>query len=308
MGLFGKKREPLEVAVPALARAAFAERGMETTIEFGLTPDDTMLVGADKRVYPLFNLLVICRPEPERRWKALVERHAAAMLAAENDAPAEQLGADLLRARLRTRLVRHFDDDPFPIDVAYARPFAPGLVLALCIDNPEAVATLNSSTVAELAIGLDEAYRVGQANTDGEPIAEHSELGGDIWLVGGESLFIASKAAGFDVVLDRFSGPAPLGVVFAVPQRSLLVYLVPSRPDHVGSIGRMMHVVDRIARDAETTMPGGLLSADLFYRSADGEVERIGGRQPDSQNLAIDATGRFGAVLEALRAEESTGD
>jgi hypothetical protein len=126
--------------------------------------------------------------------------------------------------------------------------------------------------------------------------------------VGGESLFIASKAAGFDVVLDRFSGPAPLGVVFAVPHRSLLIYLVPTRPDHLGSIGRMMHVVDQIARDADTTMPGGLLSADLFYRSADGEVERIGGRQPESNELAIDATGRFSAVLETLRAEGSAGD
>jgi hypothetical protein len=298
IALFGRKdqaQQDVPLAVATIARQLLTERGFETTIDLAKDPLDPHLMGADGWVYPLYNLILSCKEEPPRKWRAVVANHLTRILSSRANQPADELDAEMLRRQVRTRLLSAVKDDR--VDLSYARPFAPGLIVALCIDYPETVRTIGSSTVSKLSLTPEDAFRAGQENTNAEPIDEKSEIAPGVWALGGASLFIASKVADLDALIQTSIGPAPDGIVFAIPHRSMVVYAKPEGPGFARAVETLLTAVDKMARDPNAALPGGLLSGAIYY-SHDGTVDLIGGRAKDSGELQIDSFGRFGEVLE----------
>ncbi|GGK84089.1 hypothetical protein GCM10007382_00040 [Salinibacterium xinjiangense] len=298
IALFGRKnpaQEDVPSAIARIARQHLAELGFETTIDLVKEPLNPHLMAADGLVFPLYNLIGSCRDQPQRKWRVIVANHLAKILSSRANQPPEQLDAGMLRRQVRTRLLSAGEDGQ--IDLSYARPFAPGLVIALCIDYPEAVETINSSTISKLSLTPDEAFRAGQENTNAEPIDERTEIAPGVWALAGASLFVASKVIDLDALIHTSIGPAPDGIVFATPHRGLLVYVKPEGPDFAEAVQTLLIAVDNMARDSNASLPGGLLSPAVYYIN-EGTVDVIGGRATDNDQLHISASGRFGELLE----------
>lgn len=177
---------------------------------------------------------------------------------------------DELRASIRTRLVR-------PDEVrTYAREFVDGLVVALAVDGATSVQLHTDKSLTKSPVAVDELYRLGQANTDAEPVEEVFQIEDDIYGITGDSFFIASKAANFPALLGTI-GPAPLGVAFAPLNRSLVLYTIikGAGAEWMGPVMALAQRVDSLVKDDEFEHPGGLLSDTIFYWAPDGRVEYL---------------------------------
>lgn len=292
MGWFGRgKGDGNAPSLVELAHRTLAELGVETRID-GDADDlgSVRLVAASGQVYLLGNLAEQVRDERPRRRDAIVAAHFDRMLRAEREPDAEDLGADALRDRIRLRLMVESVAGEMP-DLSYARPFAPGLVLGLCVDNPTTVVTLSASTIPKLALGVDELFAIGQLRTGDEPIDAHTEMAPGMHVVEGDSLFTASKAANMP---DLF-GPVPHGIVFAVPNRHLLLAVPIVGPESIAAIrtmaGAFVHMLEHV------THPGGVLSPHLLF-SHSGEVSVVSDFDGDGGALRLLMDERLRAALE----------
>ena len=168
---------------------------------------------------------------------------------------------------------------------SYARPFPGGLALGLCLDFPNTVTTVTDQHLEKYPIGLDELYHYGQINTDGEPIDEQGPCG-PFTGIGGESLFIASKAAHVANLVSTLRIDAPHGLFFAIPERSILLY-APADPGSVTQ--QYLRLLDYLRIDFMRRFranPARTLSKDLFYCGPDGEFGTITrSDHPDVQEL-----------------------
>jgi hypothetical protein len=150
------------------------------------------------------------------------------------------------------------------------------VVRVLSIDLPDAVKTLTDSAVAGLALPLGELWDIGQRNTDAKPIDDQgTTANGQVGVLTGASMFIASKAAHMDAFVSTVIGPAPRGVIFAIPSRSTLLYGVVSPATVLWQLDALTRVVDRCAHDPGFFNPGGVLSALTYFWSPDGTVETL---------------------------------
>ena len=168
---------------------------------------------------------------------------------------------------------------------SYARPFPGDLALGLCLDFPNTVTTVTDQHLEKYPIGLDELYHYGQINTDGEPIDEQGPCG-PFTGIGGESLFIASKAAHVANLVSTLRIAAPHGLFFAIPERSILLY-APADPGSVTQ--QYLRLLDYLRIDFMRRFranPAHTLSKDLFYCGPDGEFGTITrSDHPDVQEL-----------------------
>lgn len=212
-----------------------------------------------------------------------IERWVAFIMESGRIAEQSVTDADELRQRVRTRIIpANLAANPH---LSYARPFPGGLALALCLDFPNTVTTVSNGHLEKYPIGLDELYHWGQINTDNEAIDEHTTCG-PFTGIAGESLFIASKAAHIASLVSTLHIDAPHGLLFAIPDRSVLFYAPadPTSPTH-----QFVSLVDYLRIDILQrlhTMPARILSKDLFYCSPDGTfgaITRSG--HPDVQEL-----------------------
>jgi hypothetical protein len=289
MALFGRKRndEPLT----SMAQRALAERGIETTVDGPAdAPEHVKLLGADGQVYPLANLAMLVDGESAKTRAAIVADHFDRMVRAHAEPAPEQIPADELRDRIRMRLVAEKDDDP--ADLSYGRPFAPGIIGVLCVDNPLTVTTLSAGMLPKMSLGVDEMFALGQANTDAEPVDERSEVAPGVHLAGGSSLFVASKAANLPAVF----GSAPYGTVIAMPHRHILLaapILDGSSITAVNALGQMM--LGMLA-NPEFQVPGGLISPYLYFARG-GEVSQVSAFAEDG-TMQIEVDERFQQALE----------
>ncbi|WIB27115.1 hypothetical protein [Curtobacterium sp. MCSS17_015] len=293
MPWFGRRKPAGDApSLVVLAQRTLAERGVETTVDGPADdPGRARLLGSDGQVYLLANLAVQVRGENEVRRAALVAAHFDRMLQAHREPPPEELGADELRDRIRLRLMA--DDGADPTDLTYARPFAPGLVLGLCVDYPTMVSTLSTATLPKLALGSDELWAMGRFNTDAEPVDANAEIAPGVHIVEGESLFTASKA----VNLPALFGAAPFGTVFAVPHRHLLLAVPLRDVDSVQAIQTLAGLLVRVLGDREAGLPGGVLCPDLLF-SRHGHVSPVSAYDQDTGELRIEVDERFQEALE----------
>ena len=212
-----------------------------------------------------------------------IERWVAFIMESGRIAEQSVTDPDELRQRVRTRIIpADLAADPH---LSYARPFPGGLALALCLDFPNTVTTVTNEHLDKYPLSLDELYHWGQINTDNEAIDEHTACG-PFTGIAGESLFIASKAAHIASLVSTLHIDAPHGLLFAIPDRSVLLYAPadPTSPTH-----QFVSLVDYLRIDILQrlhTMPARILSKDLFYCSPNGTfgaITRSG--HPDVQEL-----------------------
>ena len=212
-----------------------------------------------------------------------IERWVAFIMESGRIAEQSVTDPDELRQRVRTRIIpANLAANPH---LSYARPFPGGLALALCLDFPNTVTTVSNGHLEKYPPSLDELYHWGQINTDNEAIDEHTTCG-PFTGIAGESLFIASKAAHIASLVSTLHIDAPHGLLFAIPDRSVLLYAPadPTSPTH-----QFVSLVDYLRIDILQrlhTMPARILSKDLFYCSPNGTfgaITRSG--HPDVQEL-----------------------
>ncbi|WP_152360335.1 hypothetical protein [Microlunatus speluncae] len=237
--------------------------------------------------YP-HNLIEQARAINHREWPELVESYVGSHLALLAEPDLEDLSDADLRRQLRVRLIAADDQDEQGL--AYARPFLPGIIRVLCLETRTAVSTLTVDSLARLPLGLDELYEQGQANTDAVPVDHREDLDGIVRTLEGESFFIASKAANFPALTSTLIGPAPFGVVFAIPNRHLLLYSTPDPNDWMESAVAVTEIAAGVCADEELDHPGGVISPDSFYWAPDGTVEPLAGNVVEAsgeQTMAI---------------------
>ena len=212
-----------------------------------------------------------------------IERWVAFIMESGRIADQTITDADELRQRVRTRIIpANLAANPH---LSYARPFPGGLALALCLDFPNTVTTVSNGHLDKYPLSLDELYHWGQINTDNEAIDEHTTCG-PFTGIAGESLFIASKAAHIASLVSTLHIDAPHGLLFAIPDRSVLLY-APADPTIITE--QYLRLLDYLRIDFMQrlhTTPARTLSKDLFYCSPDGTfgaITRSG--HPDVQEL-----------------------
>ena len=224
----------------------------------------------------------LAQTDPSKH-EVTIERWVAFIMESGRIAEQSVTDPDELRQRVRTRIIpANLAANPH---LSYARPFPGGLALALCLDFPNTVTTVSNGHLEKYPLSLDELYHWGQINTDNEAIDEHTTCG-PFTGIAGESLFIASKAAHIASLVSTLHIDAPHGLLFAIPDRSVLFYAPadPTSPTH-----QFVSLVDYLRIDILQrlhTMPARILSKDLFYCSPDGTfgaITRSG--HPDVQEL-----------------------
>lgn len=293
MRLFGRKRQsdPFEV-VTRLAIERFAAHGV--TLAASGAGMDVVLSGTGPEQYPLHNLFLKCRDASPAEVEQIVAEHVDSIADAASMAPIEELSnADLLR-QIRVRLTPIMPNDPLSLD--YARPFADGLVVALCVDFPSTVKWVNDSDLA--GHDIDALFQAGLDNVIAEQVDEVVEVAPGIIAIAGDSFFTASKAVAMDRIIGTALPPAPHGVVFGVPHREVILAHVLTGSESIEIIGAIAQL---IARFAGPDAPGGALSS-LTYFYIEGETQAIAGPTPEG-GIAISPYGRFGSVLETLVAD-----
>jgi hypothetical protein len=270
------KREDLE----RLITAAFTAHG--TVGEMVRDPDDPLNTHfrSTTGVWGYGNLMLRLLPEPERTWRAEVDRHVAAMLRPE---PQVDLSTAEGRTRLRARILPA--DATIGMPMAYAIPFAPGLTEVLYVDLPDTVRTVSDAMVAGSDIA--ELRAIGRRNLQSEVIDDVRDIGDGIILQQGQSMFVASQLLNPEFAATRV-GPAPRGFVAAIPDRNTLLHHAVVGAGSATAITRLAALVGGIDRDQR---PGGLLSPHTYYVSAAG-VQQITFYQEDG-SMAIAADGAF---------------
>ncbi|AFV89519.1 Nicotinic acid phosphoribosyltransferase [Acidipropionibacterium acidipropionici ATCC 4875] len=275
-------REPGDVLdVGALIRRELAAHGIESHLEQADDLETAKVIEASGKEWFLWNLVHRLRGQEDRdAWPDTVHRHVDSMLESRIQPQAEQMSPEELRGCLRSRLVADVDDGT-PTDLSYGRPFAPGIIEVLCADYPHSVTTLGRGHVEELPLGIDEAFDIGRANTVAEPVDESFEAADGVRILTGDSLFVASKAIDIAALVGGPIGPAPHGLAFALPNRSLLLYQVLSAEDWIQQTAELVQLVESMVADPEYFHPGGVVSDAAYYWAPDGRIDLLGGRHID---------------------------
>lgn len=276
------RHEITERALPFLLRRLH-DAGISATPHVDSHTGDIYLKVDGWRRINVENLIdELAQTDPSKH-EVTIERWVAFIMESGRIAEQSVTDPDELRQRVRTRIIpANLAANPH---LSYARPFPGGLALALCLDFPNTVTTVSNGHLEKYPIGLDELYHWGQINTDNEAIDEHTVCG-PFTGIAGESLFIASKAAHIASLVSTLHIDAPHGLLFAIPDRSVLFYAPadPTSPTH-----QFVSLVDYLRIDILQrlhTTPSHILSKDLFYCSPDGTfgaITRSG--HPDVQEL-----------------------
>lgn len=175
----------------------------------------------------LYNLAEFVRRADPRDWPRIVDRHFTALASARAAAEQPAAADDVLR-RAYLRLI---PDDALPPEAAasfsYVRPVATGLAEALALDLPDSVRLLDDKDVT--AIGLDALRAAGRTNLVNEPATYETTAtpgGGQVHVLSGDSLFVASKALVLDEVARSVTGRElpDDGALFTVPSRGYLAF------------------------------------------------------------------------------------
>ncbi|PJJ71397.1 hypothetical protein CLV46_0943 [Diaminobutyricimonas aerilata] len=250
-------------------------------------PTNSHYVTGSQGWFGLRNIVLWCLKAPEKQWRRMIREHITALTSAD-DAPTVDLDDEHARAALRARL---FPEQLVEVDgMEYVRPFAPGLVEALCLDLPSTVQTLKREQLA--GVDLDAAFDLGRRNLAQEEPEDVGMAGTDLRFAGGSSLFIASRVLDHAFVA-RHIRPAERGYVFGVPDRHLVFWHVVTGPESVTAVNSLVELMRQLPAEER---PGGLLSREVYFARA-GEVQRITEGTVDG-GVAVRAEGAF---LEALQ-------
>ncbi len=279
--------------------AAFRAAGIETTYD----GDGGMQI-MDGRVLGLRQLAADLASRPRFRWRRTVQQYVNAMINAETKAPPTTLEeiASLVYPRLAP--TRNVDDDPIGNRAVpdYALPFADLHVLA-ALDYPSYVATLTTHGSLNGFGGWDAVLPLALRNLRRLPTPQRTVFGADRRRMDSDVHILASNddhGASRALILDELVAAAlhverpTHGLLFAVPHgRSLATHVLEG-----SGVVAATRLLVRVAR-AEYAEAADRVSPHLYYRAANGVVERVS-RTSEAGDVVIDATGSFGAALNAL--------
>ena len=230
------------------ALRVLAENGVEATLD----DDGATFSAADGYKLTLDNAAKTCFYAPRDEWRPIMERFFGKAARSSELPLVDELSREQLLAQIRTRVLAVDALTMGGIDMSgYARPVADDLAVVLCVDFPETVTYVSGADAARLG-DLDELFRAGQANTDDEPIdqIEHVAEHG-VTIVDGTSVFTSSKVLNMPALLERMDvADAPHGVVFAVPDRGIVVLHVIADLSSVEAIGRVALIGRSLHDDA----------------------------------------------------------
>lgn len=259
-GEFAFLSEAEAARLRTFVREAFAERGIEVTVEPGRVTTDA------GRRFGLSNLAAVCHNDSRgpRCWRTLVDDHVDRVIRSMNGPQAlKTLPHERLLAQLYPRFI---PSDPASLKAfGYAPQSVPGLLEVLALDLPETVDMLTAGSLADLgemtalrdrAFQNLRAVRVDKHEVVKDKDGTHFDV-----LMGG-SYFIASLALVLDEVVRRYTkdAPAPDGILVALPHRHQLAFHVIRDK----AVAPSLHTMARFAALGFEESPGAL-SPSVFW-------------------------------------------
>ena len=281
-----------------LARAAFAAEGTE------VVPDGQGALVGDHRTFGLTNLAAMAAQHPRRRWSGLAKRHARGILAAHaTDAAATD--PESVRSQVLVKL-RPVED--VGRVASYAPEILPGILLLVAIDHPDHVRELFSDEAVDELGGWDELRDVAIHNLRRLGPPDHEVIQADperpdsvVHLFGSDDFFGAARLAILPEVLAGVGIERPShGALVAVPNRHLLLVHPLEGPGVVPAVQMMVRLAT-----SEFHGHTGPVSPQVFYRSAEGQVQQVTVQDEDEGTVAVQVAGPFAEAFDALGLTQS---
>ncbi|MEO3937445.1 hypothetical protein V3N99_11890 [Dermatophilaceae bacterium Soc4.6] len=281
-------------AVRLLARGAFADLGLDVTIEGGDAVDPT------GRHFTLDAIARSCRVDERGRtaWPEIVREGVTGLVDALDTSPFDGRDAASLLASTYSRVVSA--DDVTSGGLGYARTVAPGLVEVLNLDLPESVAFFGDDAVREHG-PIDDLWRAGRVNLRGVEPEERQTLereGGRVEVLFSDSMFLASTVLQLDEVVARETGREPdpdLGVLVTLPHRHQLAF-------HVVGDDTLLPSLALLAKFGAVghTDSLGPISPDVYWWHH-GRLDRL--TTIEGERIQVDADVEFTRVVEQVTGE-----
>jgi hypothetical protein len=253
--------------------------------------EDGVVTVADRSSrYGLANLLQQWAMAGRGERSSLVKSHFENLFAAEGS---KRLGPDEIVPLVRPRL---WSSDQlghvgFPL---IRRAVAEGLEAVLCVDLPTTVATLKPDQVSPTGCTLSQLWDVAISQIDDGLPVSRDVLGAGVFVVSGDSLFVASRL----LELDRFAGPLPAsGALVAVPHRHMIVVHPIATLQVVHALNLMVQAADRLFGEG----PGSIVP-DVYWWRHDAPLLRIPA-SVDERAINVSPPGELLAVLNELPPE-----
>ena len=288
------------IEIALTMRAKLAAHGITTELADGSSGPELhgtntyegMILPLDKTAFELAG-------HSRSKWNTILDvrvAQAVSMTACLGKPPST---AEQWRAAVRTRLID--PDEARPGGGPVYRPFAGNLVLGLYRRFDGGVHPVVPALLGDCPLTIDELFEAGQRNTDEAPLVHSGPIGAGAWALHGEGFFTASKAANLGRILGEIDVDTSAGVLFAVPHKHALGLHPVDRRDPEWALRSMvLFIQDEIAQHVDP-----LLSAFVFYRAPDGEIEAVALPDPGQGSVGGTRTilslpaPRFDAILEA---------
>ncbi|MFD8718125.1 hypothetical protein ACFV2H_08930 [Streptomyces sp. NPDC059629] len=259
-GEFAFLSEAEAARLRVLVREAFAERGIEVTVEAGrVTTNPGWHFG-------LSNLAAVCHNDSRgpRSWRKLVDEHVGRVIRS-------MAGPEALRALPQEQLLAQLYPRFIPSEPRLLKAFGygprsvPGLLEVLALDLPETVDMLTADSLSglgEITALRDRAVQNLRAVRVDKHRVVRDQDGSHFDVLTGGSYFVASLALLLDEVARRYAKdtPAPHGILVALPHRHQLAFHVVSD----GSVAPSLHAMARFAAAGFEQSPGAL-SPSVFW-------------------------------------------
>lgn len=288
----------LEIALAM--RGKLAARGITTELAGGAAGPELHGTGAYEGMVLYLDMTAFELASHDRSaWDEILDVRVAQAVTMTSSVKKPLSTPEEWRAAVRTRLVDPAKASPWGEPVQ--RPFAGNLVLGLYRRFSHGVAPIFPGLLEDCPLSTDELFETGQRNTDEAPLVHSGPIGAGAWALHGEGFFTASKAANLGRVLEEIDVDTSAGALFAVPHKHALGLHPVDRQDPEWALRSMaLFIYDEVAQHIDP-----LLSAFIFYRAPDGEVEAVA--LPELAEVPEDGTRtilslpapRFDAILEA---------
>jgi hypothetical protein len=280
-GEFAFLSEAEAARLRTFVREAFAERGIEVTVEPGR-------VTTDGRRFGLSNLAAACHNDSRgpRCWRKLVDEHVDRVMRSMDGPQAlRTLPHEQLLSKLYPRFIP--SDPAYLKAFGYGPPSVPGLLEVLALDLPETVDMLTADSLSDLGDITALRDRAFQ-NLRAVRVAKHKVVrdkdGTHFDVLMGDSYFIASLALVLDEVVRRYTkdASAPDGILVALPHRHQLAFhVIRDR-----GVAPSLHAMAKFAAVGFEESPGALSPSVFWWQ----EGSFTGVATQDSAGLHIKLT------------------
>jgi hypothetical protein len=274
----------------ALALEEYRRCGLDVELR------DDHLEGPSGAQYGLHSLASQCHAAggKPRTWRSIIRSHASVLAETEASTAVKPTLEDL-RTRAYARVVDRLSVPPEAWDwFRYARPIGESLMEVLALDNPRTVTILRDEDLADF--DLDEVRSYGIANLRRDSVDERETVdlpdGGSLHVLGGSSMFIASRALLLDEELAAVGG-SPHGAVLVMPDCHGLSF----HPIRDTTVVSAMRILAGFAPDVYLAAASPV--SPFLYWWHDGALTQIG-RRGDDGNYGVEVDGEFQAVLNAV--------